>query len=148
MTFLILLRRSRPNHRSASQLRCIEHSVSGQHIQEFKNLFFTFTVDVQISSFDKFFTPFLVSLYGHLGTTKIALTRIERVTFIATRIVLICRGVLAGPGRLVENCPGVTDAGNVQLIARRFTPSFRSEEHTSELQSLAYLVCRLLLEKK
>src|SRR2546423_7163743 len=30
------------------------------------------------------------------------------------------------------------------------TPSWapRSEEHTSELQSLAYLVCRLLLEKK
>src|SRR5205823_12767395 len=26
--------------------------------------------------------------------------------------------------------------------------AFRSEEHTSELQSLAYLVCRLLLEKK
>src|SRR5205823_14813256 len=28
------------------------------------------------------------------------------------------------------------------------TPASRSEEHTSELQSLAYLVCRLLLEKK
>src|SRR2546423_4919435 len=28
-----------------------------------------------------------------------------------------------------------------------FAPA-RSEEHTSELQSLAYLVCRLLLEKK
>src|SRR5205823_12493280 len=27
-------------------------------------------------------------------------------------------------------------------------PMLRSEEHTSELQSLAYLVCRLLLEKK
>src|SRR5205823_14560215 len=27
-------------------------------------------------------------------------------------------------------------------------PFGRSEEHTSELQSLAYLVCRLLLEKK
>src|SRR2546423_8781857 len=27
-------------------------------------------------------------------------------------------------------------------------PLVRSEEHTSELQSLAYLVCRLLLEKK
>src|SRR5205823_12861268 len=26
-------------------------------------------------------------------------------------------------------------------------PTHRSEEHTSELQSLAYLVCRLLLEK-
>src|SRR5687767_1064090 len=33
---------------------------------------------------------------------------------------------------------------------RASTPgkSARSEEHTSELQSLAYLVCRLLLEKK
>src|SRR2546425_4019782 len=30
---------------------------------------------------------------------------------------------------------------------RERTPR-RSEEHTSELQSLAYLVCRLLLEKK
>src|SRR5205823_9529449 len=28
------------------------------------------------------------------------------------------------------------------------SPDGRSEEHTSELQSLAYLVCRLLLEKK
>src|SRR5205823_8241842 len=28
------------------------------------------------------------------------------------------------------------------------TGCVRSEEHTSELQSLAYLVCRLLLEKK
>src|SRR5205823_14935292 len=32
------------------------------------------------------------------------------------------------------------------LCERR--PGVRSEEHTSELQSLAYLVCRLLLEKK
>src|SRR2546425_5071627 len=29
-----------------------------------------------------------------------------------------------------------------------FEMRVRSEEHTSELQSLAYLVCRLLLEKK
>src|SRR2546425_5711608 len=43
----------------------------------------------------------------------------------------------------------------LQLPQRRNLPaSFdqaagqRSEEHTSELQSLAYLVCRLLLEKK
>src|SRR4029079_1735775 len=32
------------------------------------------------------------------------------------------------------------------LVAINFA-SVRSEEHTSELQSLAYLVCRLLLEK-
>src|SRR2546425_6113284 len=31
---------------------------------------------------------------------------------------------------------------------RRRGQGRRSEEHTSELQSLAYLVCRLLLEKK
>src|SRR3712207_7497616 len=31
---------------------------------------------------------------------------------------------------------------------RRRDPAARSEEHTSELQSRQYLVCRLLLEKK
>src|SRR3712207_9440438 len=31
---------------------------------------------------------------------------------------------------------------------RNTTDGFRSEEHTSELQSRQYLVCRLLLEKK
>src|SRR5687767_15434543 len=40
--------------------------------------------------------------------------------------------------RKVENLPRVQEGGWGQ----------RSEEHTSELQSLAYLVCRLLLEKK
>src|SRR3989441_7244501 len=33
-------------------------------------------------------------------------------------------------------------------LRRRHALHERSEEHTSELQSLAYLVCRLLLEKK
>src|SRR2546425_1487180 len=32
--------------------------------------------------------------------------------------------------------------------AQALMQAVRSEEHTSELQSLAYLVCRLLLEKK
>src|SRR5687767_15767544 len=37
----------------------------------------------------------------------------------------------------------------VLFIAKQsIQPGARSEEHTSELQSLAYLVCRLLLEKK
>src|SRR2546423_8864589 len=35
----------------------------------------------------------------------------------------------------------------VRIVCRGSHP-LRSEEHTSELQSLAYLVCRLLLEKK
>src|SRR6266404_9694360 len=44
--------------------------------------------------------------------------------------------------------------GCQRCVPSRSTPGSRiscrprSEEHTSELQSLAYLVCRLLLEKK
>src|SRR5205823_10289792 len=39
--------------------------------------------------------------------------------------------------------------GEAQIKGSSNTLSLiRSEEHTSELQSLAYLVCRLLLEKK
>src|SRR5258705_10626535 len=37
---------------------------------------------------------------------------------------------------------------NSSSSPRRPRPSSRSEEHTSELQSLRHLVCRLLLEKK
>src|SRR3712207_6132248 len=49
---------------------------------------------------------------------------------------------------VVQDVPGVTRdrvAYDAQWAGRRFT---RSEEHTSELQSRQYLVCRLLLEKK
>src|SRR2546425_6249921 len=38
--------------------------------------------------------------------------------------------------------------GNPETTTGGRALKFRSEEHTSELQSLAYLVCRLLLEKK
>src|SRR2546425_4948259 len=48
--------------------------------------------------------------------------------------------------------PGRDRAGTCSppesLGERRAGRHSRSEEHTSELQSLAYLVCRLLLEKK
>src|SRR5437764_3273265 len=37
---------------------------------------------------------------------------------------------------------------NVNWLLIRFGQAGRSEEHTSELQSPMYLVCRLLLEKK
>src|SRR3989441_12411443 len=42
--------------------------------------------------------------------------------------------------RVAAEAPGMTLGTGCLLL--------RSEEHTSELQSLAYLVCRLLLEKK
>src|SRR2546425_9244127 len=40
---------------------------------------------------------------------------------------------------------GTSSLGSNRALTQ---PDLRSEEHTSELQSLAYLVCRLLLEKK
>src|SRR2546425_13027731 len=44
--------------------------------------------------------------------------------------------------------PSTATARSARGAARRTCSKHRSEEHTSELQSLAYLVCRLLLEKK
>src|SRR2546425_8878018 len=40
------------------------------------------------------------------------------------------------------------DHGLAEVTPEIASLLYRSEEHTSELQSLAYLVCRLLLEKK
>src|SRR3712207_7975645 len=65
----------------------------------------------------------------------------------------------SGVGRAAEGGDG---SGGVGVVAggersrlrlesdrvRRLAPLRRSEEHTSELQSRQYLVCRLLLEKK
>src|SRR5258707_3767127 len=41
-----------------------------------------------------------------------------------------------------------TRAADTEIVRRVRAISVRSEEHTSELQSRQYLVCRLLLEKK
>src|SRR3712207_7257879 len=62
------------------------------------------------------------------------------------------RSAVAPDRRLLEGCRGcrpvvaVRECGHpVGAAGRR---AARSEEHTSELQSRQYLVCRLLLEKK
>src|SRR3712207_7951603 len=64
----------------------------------------------------------------------------------------------APPGRAQEQEVGAVGDGHVEDgvgdVARHAVeqpqgnPGLRSEEHTSELQSRQYLVCRLLLEKK
>src|SRR3712207_7121991 len=46
--------------------------------------------------------------------------------------------------RLLEPMPSVVKA--TRRPAEEMTPIVRSEEHTSELQSRQYLVCRLLLD--
>src|SRR2546422_1569208 len=54
-----------------------------------------------------------------------------------------------------EHGPGHLDAAGIQTLGRETGAGtvvsgayYRSEEHTSELQSRLHLVCRLLLEKK
>src|SRR3712207_7207745 len=54
--------------------------------------------------------------------------------------------VRPGPGGLRH--PAAYPEGLLRLAARGAGGPVRSEEHTSELQSRQYLVCRLLLEKK
>src|SRR2546425_4084737 len=61
--------------------------------------------------------------------------------------------------QVFDHAPARLEAVQARVLARRGAHAtvvshhvnfgqVRSEEHTSELQSLAYLVCRLLLEKK
>src|SRR2546425_6128706 len=56
------------------------------------------------------------------------------------------------PGYHVSNTyirnVNVTNVNVTNINVTNVNVTNRSEEHTSELQSLAYLVCRLLLEKK
>src|SRR5262245_62967372 len=65
--------------------------------------------------------------------------------------------IVASSSRRPRSRPGVTGASTMnwdcgvtasELQARAQPLVPRSEEHTSELQSLRHLVCRLLLEKK
>src|SRR2546425_5328828 len=58
-------------------------------------------------------------------------------------------GDRAFPEGIRRSRPARSEAGPAAGCLRYRGPRpSRSEEHTSELQSLAYLVCRLLLEKK
>src|SRR3712207_8130897 len=66
---------------------------------------------------------------------------------VAIRPLVIARDIHEGVGGVLEPLPLAEE----NLVgARRVTAFYvaRSEEHTSELQSRQYLVCRLLLEKK
>src|SRR3712207_7939646 len=56
----------------------------------------------------------------------------------AAELAVAVDGVVVG-SRVAE------DRDQVEVVR---APALRSEEHTSELQSRQYLVCRLLLEKK
>src|SRR2546425_2705361 len=58
-----------------------------------------------------------------------------------------CPGAAANPPASAQCCYTADTLASASSPRPPRRPP-RSEEHTSELQSLAYLVCRLLLEKK
>src|SRR3712207_7034109 len=59
-----------------------------------------------------------------------------------------CSG-LARPGTMIVSAfPSASKPQGARMASTPAPTSSRSEEHTSELQSRQYLVCRLLLEKK
>src|SRR5437763_3950757 len=55
---------------------------------------------------------------------------------------------VAEPGRSPDHESIHVRFDEIRAVSRHLQPVQRSEEHTSELQSPMYLVCRLLLEKK
>src|SRR2546423_10253795 len=99
-----------------------------------------------------------------MGSSIVARSSIRLGTAYRRRIIV--GGIVAKPLILLTNDDGIyaqgilaawqelRKVGDVEVVApdaersAEMPSSLRSEEHTSELQSLAYLVCRLLLEKK
>src|SRR3712207_6873654 len=72
-------------------------------------------------------------------------TEYPRLASSAARNISPAKCVLGAPTVPCDASVGACD------LVRRFVPGlviWRSEEHTSELQSRQYLVCRLLLEKQ
>src|SRR3712207_7943602 len=81
-------------------------------------------------------------------------------TLFRSRVELRSRGLLEAATRFLDRqrlavrtvgghgVERVTHEDDPGLDGDRCTLELRSEEHTSELQSRQYLVCRLLLEKK
>src|SRR5262245_65824757 len=84
--------------------------------------------------------------YCNLSCTasRISFTHDER-TQIFTLSLHDALPILLGRVLINARCPLLRGKADILCLNRAFP---RSEEHTSELQSLRHLVCRLLLEKK
>src|SRR2546425_1570281 len=99
----------------------------------------------------------LVSLVAHVVTlvalTTVPLTKIRSRGGSAIEVLLVSQpspvqveqAPVPQPKPVPPSPPAPSKTAPTPPTVAKAT---RSEEHTSELQSLAYLVCRLLLEKK
>src|SRR5262245_65587997 len=97
---------------------------------------------LSLTSLHLFFLLFVVFFFNHAATTEIYTLSLHDALPIWQRRRQPGAGI-GGRDRFVRDCGG--RAGE-RAVYRVDGP--RSEEHTSELQSLRHLVCRLLLEKK
>src|SRR5205823_9058208 len=96
---------------------------------------------------------FLISVFAALGLTLasiglyglLAYNTLKRVREIGIRLALGARPAQVRTMILSHGMQLLLIGSTIGLASAL---TLRSEEHTSELQSLAYLVCRLLLEKK
>src|SRR5258707_161128 len=89
-------------------------------------------------------------LYQQVAQGRAGLVRLEdvvlQVDVVARRVHRLDDGVEGGSA--AHQQPQVGGRADGKVAGGRHQPRDRSEEHTSELQSRQYLVCRLLLEKK
>src|SRR3989441_3636484 len=84
----------------------------------------------------------------HNPASQCQVQAVHHATWRCTMLDVVIRGgLVVTPEDVGERDIGVQE-GKIVAIASPGRLPTRSEEHTSELQSLAYLVCRLLLEKK
>src|SRR5438045_5627732 len=88
---------------------------------------------------------FLLLLLPPPKSTLFPYTTLFRSAVLILLIVIGSRGLRDFDAALIGYAVGSVFA--LAALVYRYT-LWRSEEHTSELQSLRHLVCRLLLEKK
>src|SRR3712207_8916014 len=95
--------------------------------------------------------PFIIAVDGPSGAGKSTLSRrlARELGLLYIDTGAMYRAVALACARAGVNTSNAERAGQVaRHTSIRLEGDPRSEEHTSELQSRQYLVCRLLLEKK
>src|SRR3712207_6874068 len=102
---------------------------------------------MQISSC---FVSYCRAIHSSLLFFFLMIRRPPRSTLFPYTTLFRSPGALVHPVALVRHAVAVLNLQVLLMRARDVAQrdSARSEEHTSELQSRQYLVCRLLLEKK
>src|SRR3712207_9201247 len=81
-------------------------------------------------------------------STLFPYTTLFRSHGVGTWVMKNCEPPVLGPALAMLRMPGRSCRRLGSNSSGIWYPGPRSEEHTSELQSRQYLVCRLLLEKK